>query len=159
MVKLSQNPVKRPCKPSLSYKTVYNQSWDLNTGCVLLPLGSPTAAQKRSYVHAPMALPTHAPLATARACGWVRYQGGYTGWVYRVGNTEVQPRDQAEAVTAKRAPEAPTRGWSGWSLLQRQLGVRCTPLRGPVGSGTLPCTSSSKPRLLANRGEIPPHFL
>ena len=78
-VKQVLNSVKRPCKGALRLNTVKYGSWDLNPGCVLLPLGSPTTDPKQPYVHARR--------ASARSCrgdaggsvGGVWYQGGYTG--------------------------------------------------------------------------------
>ena len=69
--------------------------------------------------------------------------GGYGEGLYRV------PTDlwKAEPQTAKRAPEAPARGWSGWSEVQRPPGSQNPPF-GPgrssqlalPGSGTLPAS-------------------
>ena len=74
------------------------------------------------------------------------------GWVYRVGrgrgNTGTQPALLGERlVTAKRAPEAPTRGWSGWSLSSGARTAPGPPLRGPVGTpaGSLPVLALFSP--------------
>ena len=80
----------------------------------------------------------------------VGIQGGYNGWVIPV------PTDswKAEHMTAKRAPEAPSRNWSGWSCVQRPpaspvptLRARSVPCRALPGTGPAP-------RLLAYMGEI-----
>ena len=58
-----------------------------------------------------------------------------------------------QALTAKRAPEG-LQGLEWVVRVQRAPDVRSPPLRGPVGSGTLPGCSSSKCPSLANKGEI-----
>ena len=78
---------------------------------------------------------------------WCRL-GGYTGWVPgRVipGPARGRPTSKAEDMTAKRAPEAPGRGWSGWSCLQRP-GTSGTTLRARSGTcGTLPVPPRANP--------------
>ena len=44
--------------------------------------------------------------------GWCRL-GGYTGWVIP-GTTQLPRAREHPQIPAKRAPEAPSRGWSGW---------------------------------------------
>ena len=71
-------PVKRPCKPHKPHKTVIFSLRDPESGCVLLPLGSPTVSQNGLL------------RARARCRYWVHRwcmtggywePGGYTGWV------------------------------------------------------------------------------
>ena len=84
------------------------------------PLGSPTGVPELPYVHAREAPPAHAPLATARAAGRVRDHVRVYGWVYgRAIPGYYPPSHRAlreQACTAKRAPEAPSGGWSGWYM-------------------------------------------
>ena len=51
---------------------------------------------------------------------------GVPGWVYRVGTGGAipgyYPAAKLRPMTAKRAPEAPARGWSGWSWGVRTQG-------------------------------------
>ena len=108
-------------------------------------------------MHAPGVLPTRAPLATARARGWVRERGMGTGWVgggvYR-GTTQL-PGETSD--TAERTPEAPARGWSGWYLRSGALGdgggTRPTLRARSVSCRALPGLVPDC-RLSANKGEI-----
>ena len=81
----SQNPVKRPCKPSPgTHNAPFGRLYEVSE-CVLIPLGSPWTGPKVSYVHVPVD-PVPEGSTGCRyivGSGWV--PGGYSGWVYRVG--------------------------------------------------------------------------
>ena len=49
--KTSHKPVINQSYGRVNLNNGYNQSGTLNTGCVLLPLGSPTRSQKQLLVH------------------------------------------------------------------------------------------------------------
>ena len=74
--------------------------WDPELPLYSTPLGSPTDLLKLPYVHVPEVPRSgagHATSVYARPrplpAAWL---GGYTGWVYRVGNTQAHPpRHQA----------------------------------------------------------------
>ena len=110
--KLSKNEVKTGAKPSQtavqSHKYSINQPGTLITGCVLTPLGSPTAVPNWSYVHVPVVMGTGGvvhELGVGRHAG---YGVWVAGWVYRVGNTGTYPASptprEEDPDTAKRAP-------------------------------------------------------
>ena len=99
------------------------------------PLGSPTTCLKVSYVHVPGCPWTSAGTVLVDIRAGLRVPvlgiGRVYGWVYRVGNTGT-PTDplcpRRGQHPAKRAPEAPVGGWSGWDVeLGRTLQtVPCT---------------------------------
>ena len=74
--KTQSNGRVKPLHPEFSLGT-------LNSGCVLRPLGSPTACSKRSYVHVPVVTRTRGGTGLGADVGAYRVgiQGGYTGWV------------------------------------------------------------------------------
>ena len=140
LVKRVLNSVKRPCKRVPASITVYNQSQDPKTGCVLIPLGSPTGGRKRSYVHAIGVWCTVAACGYGGVRGRVWGPGGYQGGLYRVGTGRAIPGTTQPAARgaqpAKRAPEAPARGWSGWvgrALPGTAAGTVYPHPSGPVG--------------------------
>ena len=107
---------------------------------------------------------TRTPLRpTYRQCGQADVAvpgcilGGYTGWV--IPGPPYRPRcSQGGSTPAKRAPEAPSRGWSGWvwgrvrpSLLPHHS-LRSGPLRWVAAS---PRANS---RLLANKARFQSYF-
>ena len=85
-----------------------------------IPLGSPTDLQKRPYVHARRAPAAWHRRCTAAATSPCCCLGGYTGWVYRVGNTGYLP---SQHPLCSRSPPASQRpqgagpaqgaGWAG----------------------------------------------
>ena len=104
------NEVKTQSNGRVIHHIQYKPAWDLKRLCVLTPLGSPTGPQKRVFGQCPT-------FGYALVGGWSTggycMPGGCTGWVYRVGNTRVPypaARGGPQPVTAKRAPEAPSRG-------------------------------------------------
>ena len=57
--------------------------------------------------------------------------GGYTGWVYRVGNTGVQYRPallEESARYSEAGPGSPARGWSGWYRVLGRTGGWAAPV-------------------------------
>ena len=118
--KLSKNPVKRPCKPVYGPRTLYNGVLGPYTGCVLLPLGSPTGCPNWSYVHVP-AVPAAGVLVHRgdgrRVGGYQVGTGeGYTGWVMG-GLYPVPPSNLLLALSLRRSREhsdrAPCRAGGG----------------------------------------------
>ena len=140
--KTSLNPVKRPCKPENGVIKPQIPFLRLNYPCVLLPLGSPTSCQKRSYVHVPVVSGPAQQRRWARVWSQGGYRvgipGGYTGWVmgglYRYPATLL-----GEGPTpAKRARKPLPGGWSGgcgaraFRLLGPPTPAPCRCLRGPL---------------------------
>ena len=96
---------------------------------------------------------------TAVSMGRVRYQGGYTGG-YTGRVIRVHPASplccEEDPYPAKRAPEVPARGWSGWDMgpgivLQcSAAGTGISPPFGPVSPpvgfpGIYPWNAASGP--------------
>ena len=81
-------------------------------GCVLLPLGSPTAIPKRSYVHVPVVpgsgMAVHDPwMCVLGGCLGRGITGGWGG-VYRVrGSTTQPPRAEVQTRTSEAGPGSP----------------------------------------------------
>ena len=106
-------------------------------------LGSPTGPQNWSYVHVPVVPRPWHQRCTA-SCGTAGCtRGGYTGWVYRVGNTRAIPGTQPRCSgrgpdPAERAPEAQGLEWVG-SGARAYLGTAAGTVlphpAGPVGPG------------------------
>ena len=70
--------------PNRPYLPVFTRIYPYSLVCST-PLGSPWWGLKRSYVHVPVVGSRGVPVGVSGCTGpWV-YQGGYTGWVYRVG--------------------------------------------------------------------------
>ena len=141
-------------KQSRAQITVYNQSRDPETWCVLIPLGSPTTVPKRVLTVSPRGAVRECVLSGA-VPGWV--PGGYTGWVTRVAIPGTQPRGRPlrkRSRYQRSGPRKPQRGleWVGICIAPQD--VRHPPLRGPVSPAGFPGASSSKCPLLANNGEI-----
>ena len=141
MVNSSVKPVKRPCKPPSTPNTVYNQSGDPGTRCVLIPLGSPTRCPKQLYRPRRPYCAWPALTVVTRTEAWL---GGYTGWVIRVGipvyYPATLPRGAAQKHPAKRAPEPCRAEWVGcgqrglrWAgrLLGTTLRARSVPAAPP----------------------------
>ena len=86
--------------------------------------------------------------------------GWYTGWVYRVGIPGTTPPPGKRSLRQRSGPRKSLQGdWSGWSQVQRPPELQDPPF-GPGRSGPAsPPWSWTSPRLLANKGEIPPHKL
>ena len=102
-------------------------------------------------------VPSRVVHAVSVGTGWVRV------WVYRVGNGRAIPGTHRKDVPlasggmySEAAPEVPSRGleWVVHAAAPRD--VRHPPLRGPVGSETLPGGSSSKcpSRLIGARFDL-----
>ena len=105
----------------------------LDYGCVLIPLGSPRPCSKRSYVHVPVS----PRVVVQRPCSGVwgpgGYRGGYTGWVYRVGNTRVPSQLESGGHIQRSGPRKPCKGWSGWDMSAAPARAPRTHPSGPVG--------------------------
>ena len=126
--------------------------------CVLIPLGSPTRPQKRSYVHVSGSrTPWRQRCWTSGVPGWV-YRGGYTGVGIREGNTGVLPSHRGEGLmTAKRAPE--TLQGSEWVVMRagrvRAAGTTHSSPTGASGARfAVPAPLLEQCRLRVLKGEI-----
>ena len=129
-------------------------AWDLNTGCVLIPLGSPTGPQKRLLDH------------SVRRTAGGRWEGvpgwygdrvgrgeGYTGYYPAAKDVPVKRSPDSEA-----GPGSPIGAGVGGQGVAPQY-VRTHP-SGPVGHlGALPGAPRAIPRLWANKGEISANLL
>ena len=75
-VKQGQNSARTSQTAVRTSITVYNQPGTSITGCVLLPLGSPTRVRNWVYEQS---------VPACRTCVAGGYQGGYTGWGMGLG--------------------------------------------------------------------------
>ena len=158
--KLSQTAV-------LSLQKPQNPQIPGSEACVLLPLGSPTVSRKRSYVHVPRAPGPARGTAVSRTCTAGGYQGGYTGWVYRVGIGGAipvpHPAARGEAQDSGAGPGSPHRGLE-WVVLglgrTNGGGTAPGPPSGP-GQATLWPSLSRTLRMPppGHMGEIRPQIL
>ena len=117
------------------------------------------SVSKLPYVHVPVVTATVCVHRAGRRPCWSTgpgcRQGGYTGWVYRVGNTGVSLRHRAlleeQALTAKRA-RSPCRGRSGG---QGAADVQTVPWTQPQDHHSAPVVLRARSAVLGLLGAAP----